>query len=151
MNMNAIILYDSFSLALKANLLLQRASIKAGHLPGWNIVPWRTQLLRSQLFSKLALNEAADAELIVCAWSDSRPLNQWIADWLEQWISCRSSESSAIALLGENDDIHLTNIGAELSRFSENYGVSLIIGQGEVPGFVLPNPISDQIGRLHLT
>jgi hypothetical protein len=136
--MNAIILYDSFGLASEANILLQRASANAGSSTDWNVTPWRTQMLRSQMFSRLALNEAADAHLVICAWMNSRNFNQWIEDWLEQWISCHPGEELAIAILGENDDIRSCSVTTELSRFSELHGVSLIIGQTEIPEMTVP-------------
>ncbi len=147
--MNAIILYDSFSLASKAHVLLQRASFNAGYPSGWSIMPWRTQMLRSQMFSRLALNEAADAHLTVCAWSGSRAFHQWIQDWLEQWLSYRRGEESAIAILGENG-LHDCRTMTELSEFSKHHGVSLIVGQEELAQINPPSPRFSHVNRLNL-
>ena len=132
--MNAFIVYDSFSLASKANAMLHRASANAGGAPDWNITPWRTQMLRVEPYSEIAHRDAADAHLIVFAWVNSRPFHQWIKEWLEKWISGRKVEGAAIAILGESEDICQGSAAMELKRFAEERGVSLIVGQKGMPG-----------------
>jgi hypothetical protein len=138
--MNACIIYDSFSLASKANTLLHRASANAGASPDWNVTPWRTQMLRVQPYSEIAHQDAADAHLIVFAWVNNRPFHQWIKEWLEQWLSGRKVEEVAIAILGENEDICQSNAALELKQFAAERGVALIVGQKEIPGIAASNP-----------
>jgi hypothetical protein len=138
--MNAFIIYDSFSLASKANTLLHRASANAGDSPDWNVTPWRTQMLRVQPYSEIAHRDAADAHLIVFAWLNNRPFHQWIKEWLEQWILGRKVEEAAIAILGESEDICQSSAALELKHFAEARGVSLIVGQMEMTGTATSNP-----------
>jgi hypothetical protein len=131
--MTALILYDTFTLASKANTLLQRASAKADGSLDWKVIPWRTHLLRSASFTELALAEAADAHLIICAWRDSHPFHHWTESWLVQWNSCRKVHDAAIALVSENDDTVQMGAAMELSRFAERHGLPLIIAQRAAP------------------
>jgi hypothetical protein len=148
--MNAIILYDSLTLASKATAMLRRAAANAGQEANWNLISWRTESLRSQSFSELALDEAIDSHLIVCAWLNFRPFHQWIEDWLEQWTVRREYEESAIAMLGEGHDISCGSAEIALSRFSELHGVSLIVGKREIPDTFLSNADHDILCGPHL-
>jgi hypothetical protein len=149
--MNAFIIYDSFSLASKANTLLHRASVNAGASPDWTVTPWRTQMLRVQPYSEIAHRDAADAHLIVFAWMNNRPFHQWIKEWLEQWLSGRKVEESAIAILGENEDICQSSAALELKQFAEERGVALIVGQKEIPGFTASNPRQSSAKEMNLS
>lgn len=123
--MTALIIYDSFGLASKANILLQRASANADRFLDWRIVSFRTQMLRSEPFAQAVLKEAVEANLIICAWLESRPFHHWIQTWLEQWISSRNNNDAAIAVLGERDDAAWKGL-TELSRFAAMHGLALI-------------------------
>jgi hypothetical protein len=130
--MTALILYDNYTLASKANTLLQRASARADRTLDWEIISWRTVMLRSQPFAQSALDQAVRANLIICAWLDGRPLYYWAEKWLERWAACRNYRDAAIAVLGEGWDA--TNVpGAsaalELTRFTARHGLPFIAGE----------------------
>lgn len=131
--MSALILYDSISLASNANALLQRASLNAGGKPTWNVRLWRTQMLKEPLFFELAQNDAAEAELIICAWHERRPFSQWIQDWLDLWVLGRTCRHPAIALLGENDQVLFSPTAIKLREFSELRGIAMITSQPDLP------------------
>jgi hypothetical protein len=126
--MTALILYDNFTLAAKANALLQRASANASHFLDWHVIAWRTELLKSESMAEIALKEAVDAHLIICAWRDSRPFHLWTEKWLEEWISRRNIEEAAFALVGESED-PWTGAALELSQFAEKHRIALIVGR----------------------
>jgi hypothetical protein len=149
--MNAFIIYDSFSLASKANTLLHRASANAGDSPDWNITPWRTQMLRVEPYSEIAHRDAADAHLIVFAWLNNRPFHQWIKEWLEKWISGRKVKEAAIAILGESEDVCQGSAAMELKRFAEERGVSLIVGQKGIPGGAVASSSRSQMNPMNLS
>ncbi len=149
--MTALILYDSSSLAAKANTLLQRAAINVVGLPGCNVILWRTQMLEVPRFFELAQNEAAEAQLVICAWHDHRPFSQWIQDWLELWILSRSCRNPAIALLGESDQMFFSRAAVKLREFSELSGISLIAGQRELPEDLASRPAHLHARRFNLS
>ena len=131
--MSALILYDSLSLASNANALLQRASLNAGGTPTWHVRLWRTQMLKEPRFFELAQNDATEAELIICAWHESRPFSQWIQDWLDLWVLGRNGRQPAIALLGESDQVLFSHTAIKLREFSELRGVAMITSQPDLP------------------
>ena len=131
--MSALILYDSISLASNANALLQRASLNADGTPTWHVRLWRTQMLKEPRFFELAQNDAAEAQLIICAWHESRLFSQWIQDWLDLWVLGGNCRQPAIALLGESDQILFSHTAIKLREFSESRGIAMITSQPELP------------------
>jgi hypothetical protein len=65
--MRALVIYDDVALAAKACVTLQHAGRRAEATASWNIKPWRVEILRLQSAADEALEEAADAELIIFA------------------------------------------------------------------------------------
>lgn len=136
--MTAIILYDNFSLARGANILLQRASANVRGFLKCNVFAWRTRHLKSQPDAAKALAEAAEADLIICAWAQSQPLCHWMEQWLEQWIDCRKGKETAIAVLGQYEG---PGPGAanELSRFAEKHGIPMMAThEADLPAGTMP-------------
>jgi hypothetical protein len=136
--MTAFIVYDSFTLACKANALLQRVAANIGNFQ-WKISPWRTDLLR---FDAESLNEARTAQLIVFAWEDSRPFTNWIEQWLEQWALKRSVREGAVALLGGNEHIRNSAAATGLAEFAQKHGLELIF-----PGMTTPAAAAPELPR----
>src|SRR5580698_7862311 len=119
--MTAFILYDNFALAMRANVLLRRASATADQSLNWTVMACRTEMLKTRFLADLALKEAIGAHLIICAWLDSRPFHHWAETWFEQWNACRTVSDAAIAVLGETNDPSWKGTAAELARFSQQH------------------------------
>lgn len=151
MLMTAVILYDSFTLASKANTMLQRASANAENSLEWKIIPWRTEMLRSRVFVDPSLQEAANAPLIICAWNDSRPFQHWVERWLEEWNACRAVDDAAIAILGEHDEAGWNSAAVELARFADAHQLHLIAGQrtpaDKNQALETPSPVLANVSR----
>src|SRR5271170_2880640 len=87
--MKALIIYDDFYSALKANASLQHSAHKADLAVQWNIRPWRVDMLKFPPTADEALTEALDAHLIVFAGHSAQSLPFWLERWIEQWIKSR--------------------------------------------------------------
>src|SRR5271154_5711262 len=70
--MKALIIYDDFYSAIKANASLQHSADKADLAVRWNIRPWRVDMLKFPPTADEALTEALDAHLIVLAGQKNR-------------------------------------------------------------------------------
>ncbi|HEX9045632.1 MAG TPA: hypothetical protein VF988_01280 [Verrucomicrobiae bacterium] len=137
--MTAFIIYDSFALACRANVLLQNVAENVSGSFVWNVLPWRTQILRFNPTGQMALREARDAHLLVFAWEDQRPLHSWMANWLESWAACRTIPEAAIAVVREGNQ-H-TEALPELSRFAARHGIGMILSERNIPEFRISAPV----------
>lgn len=125
--MNAIILYDEFDCATKANAMLARAARRADETTRWNVKPWRVNLLTLTGMADEALVEATDAHVIVFAVRSQAGLPPWLLDWLEQWAGCRQVQEAALAVFGGGNANTLSAPAIpELSHFAERHGLSFI-------------------------
>jgi hypothetical protein len=124
-HMNAVIIYDRFEIAAKANAVLERATHRTGETVNWNVKPWRVDMLNLRLTAEAALAEAAEAHLIVVA---VREVQALLVDWLERWATCRHVQEAALAVWdGGNADTRRTREIPELSRFARRHGLSLLL------------------------
>lgn len=129
--MNAIIIYDNFELATKANATLGHAMQHADKTAPWQVKPWRVNLLTLTDLADAALNDAADAHLVVFALRETEPLPPSLVDWLDQWASHRQVPDAALAVFGgRNGGEHLAPATSELSYFAERHGLSFIFDDG---------------------
>jgi len=97
--MKAMVIYDSFVLAAKANSLLQSAAGKSSCELEWDIKPWRANLLNLPGFMDEARAEGNEARLIVIALENLNSLPFWLEQWLEEWAVERKFEEAALAVL----------------------------------------------------
>jgi len=116
--MTALIIYDEIALAKQAKAMLERADATTR----WDVKPWRVDLLTAQGMGKAALNDAADAHLIVFAVHQAQSLPAWLVDWLEQWATRRQ------VFDGGNGDTLSRTAAPELSQFAERQGLSFVFG-----------------------
>ncbi len=65
--MKALIIYQDFASAVKANGALQRTTLHADVHVQWSIRPWRLDLLKFPPTAEEALADAMDAHLILFA------------------------------------------------------------------------------------
>src|SRR5882724_6657766 len=97
--MTALIIYDNLASATTAVATLQHAAHRAELNAPWNIKPWRVDVLRFPLAADEALEEAADADLIVFAGPQAYLLPTWLKEWLERWTTRRQVEDVALAVM----------------------------------------------------
>jgi len=125
--MNAVIIYDEFDYAAKANAMLERAAHRMDETTHWSIKPWRVDMLKLPPAAEAALAEAAEAHLIVLAVRQVQSLLPWLVDWLERWATCRQVQEAALAVWdGENAATRSARATPELSQFAGHHGLSLI-------------------------
>src|SRR5271167_4231897 len=97
--MKALIIYDDFYSAIKANESLQHSAHKADFSVQWNIRPWRVDMLKFPPTAEEALTDAIEAHLIVLAWHKTQPFPFWLQNWLERWAKCRQITDAALAVI----------------------------------------------------
>lgn len=129
--MKALIIYDNFAFAARANTMLQRAGEQTEAAVHWNIRPWRVDSLNMARNADEALMDAADTHLIVFAGHRARSVPSWLLNWLERWVACRQVKDAAFAVIGGTDGETLSLPAApELSRFAKQHGLSFITDEG---------------------
>ena len=125
--MNAVVLYDTFDFAAKANAMLERAAHWTDETTHWSVKPWRVDMLKLPPAAEAALAEAAEAHLMVLELRQVPSLLPWLVDWLEQWAACRQVQDAALAVWdGGNAASRSARATPELSQFAGRHGLSLI-------------------------
>jgi hypothetical protein len=125
--MKAVIIYQDFTSAVKANGALQHSEQHSDVHVRWNIRPWRVDMLKCPPTADEALEDAMDAHLIVFAGCCTRSISHCLQDWLEKWAECRQIEAAALAIFaGENSDKLSTSAALHLSQFVKHHGLSVI-------------------------
>jgi hypothetical protein len=125
--MNAVIIYDEFDYATKANAMLERAAHRTGEITHWSVKLWRVDVLKLSPAAETALAEAAEAHLIMLAVRQVQSLLPWLVDWLERWATRRQVQEAALAVWdGGNADTRFARATPELSQFAGRHGLSLI-------------------------
>jgi len=125
--MNAVIIYDRFDSAAKANARLERAAHRTDETTLWSVKAWRVDLLKLPPAADVALAEAAEAHLIVLAVGQVQSLPPWLVEWLERWATGRQVHEAALAVWdGGNADTRSARGTPELSQFARHHGLSLI-------------------------
>jgi hypothetical protein len=131
--MKAIIIYDNFAFAAKANEMLQRAANQADATMRWNIKTWRVDALDLRGSAEEALRDAQDAHLIVFAGHRAQALPSWLLHWLERWVASRQITGAAFAVMGgSNGDTLSLPAMPELSSFARRHGLDFIVDDGPI-------------------
>jgi len=132
--MKAVIIYDNFAFAAKANEMLQQAANQADAAMRWNIKPWRVDALNLHRSAEAALVDAIDAHLIVFAGHRAQSLPSWLQNWLERWVAGRQIADAAFAVIGgRNGDTLSMPATPDLSHFARRHGLDFIVDD-ELPG-----------------
>ncbi len=125
--MKAIIIYDDFEVAIKARSALAR-SLQQHHLAiEWHISPWSAKILTFSAAAIEALNDAADAHLIVFAGVSTGPRTPWLHDWMERWVRLRQVKDPILAVVVADDagDISLSS-SPDIARFAWRHGLNCL-------------------------
>lgn len=129
--MKALIIYDDFAVAARANAMLLGASAWADEGLQWDVKPWRMDMLHPSPAGDEALAEAADTHLIVLAAGYACSLPAELIEWLHQWALRRQVQDAAIAILdGDQGGRLVAQAAPELSEFVQRHGLSLIVEPG---------------------
>jgi hypothetical protein len=124
--MNALIIYDSFAAAAKANATLKHSTDNLAFDVQWNIKPWRVDMLKFPPTAEEALTEALDAHLIVLAGRIAQPLPAWLLTWLEHWAKCRHVGEAAMAVFGIGKAVQISLLAtSNLADFAKQHGLGL--------------------------
>jgi hypothetical protein len=131
--LNAVIVYDTFSLALKAKAQLEER--RTAEKAQWNVKPWRAEKLKLPASAGAASKDAAEAHLIILAMPQARSFRPWLMDWLERWARCRKFEGAALAVCDGGDVATLSaRTPPELSRFAKRHGLRLELDDNALTG-----------------
>ena len=123
----ALLIYDDFASAVKANTALQRVAEQADLTVLWNIRPWCVDVLRLLPAADKALNEALDAHLIVFAGNRAQSNPSWLQRWLEQWAACRSISDAALAVIADGGQQTFSSaVSAGLTEFARRHKLEII-------------------------
>jgi hypothetical protein len=125
--MNALIIYQDLASAAKAKAALQDPSKYPDVTVQWNIRSWRVEMLKFPPTAATALDDAADAHLVVFAGCCARLFPLGLQDWLEQWARRRQIRDVALAVINSTDSGVLSkNVIKELSGFARRHGLGLV-------------------------
>ncbi len=126
--MNALIIYDEFAFAARANAALQRSASHLGQSIKWNVCPWRLDMLKFPQTAEEAFNEAMNGHLVILAGVTAKPFPAWLNDWLEHWAKCRRIDEAALAIIdgATKHTSSLSNISG-MSQFAEQRGLGFIV------------------------
>ena len=123
--LNAVIIYDTLDLALKAKVMLECG--RTDEPTHWNVKPWRVDMLKLPPAADVALTEAAEAHLMLLAVRQVHSFLPWLINWLEQWAICRQVKEAALAVwAGGNADTRSARAVPALSQFARHHGLSFI-------------------------
>jgi hypothetical protein len=125
--MKALIIYDDITCAANTTAILHRVAHHADITVKWEITPWRLNRLEFPPTANQALEDAADAHLIVFAVRSTPRLPAWLMDWLEEWARHRQIPDAAVAIIGDGTAVAaVAPATTELSRFARQHGLSFI-------------------------
>jgi hypothetical protein len=127
--MNAVIIYEDFDCAAKANAMFCSAAHRADEALPWSVKPWRLDLLNRPLTADAALTDAAEAHLVLFSLRRPSSFPAWVLEWLEQWAERRQVQDAALAVWdGGNGDTLSATAAHALTQFADRHGVSFIFG-----------------------
>jgi hypothetical protein len=142
MTIRALIIYNDFASAAKANAALLRSAQNVDFATLWEVKPWRLNLLRFPPAAEEALTDAIDSHLIVFAGYSADPLPLWLFGWLEQWVKCRRIEGASLAAIGsKRSDTFAIPTAIELASFAKSHGLSFVVDEGDASQGSMTPPI----------
>jgi hypothetical protein len=129
--MKALIVYDDFASAAKANATLQRIGHRSKVRVRWIIKPWQVNVLREEMTAENALTDAVDAHLILFAGQRAQSIPLWIHAWLDRWAALREIQDAAVAVIngGYNGGL-VTSDSSELAALVLRHGLTFIADEG---------------------
>ena len=95
--MKALIIYREVASAIRANATLHSLKLSPSVTAGWEVLPWRMDMLKFPAAATEALIEARDAHLMLFAGGFPGSLPVWLLDWLARWTGVRQIKDAALA------------------------------------------------------
>ena len=126
MTLKAAVIYDDFDFAARAAALLERVAIRADEAMKWDVKPWRLDVLKTSSLADAALDETADADLIVVALRRTPSLPDELRGWLESWAMKRQTVDAAVMVLCTEENATSTPLWRELKEFAERHGLPFL-------------------------
>jgi hypothetical protein len=127
--MKALIIYQDFASAVKANTALQNLTLPADTRVEWEVVPIRMEMLKFPPTATEALVAATDAHLILFVGALSQSLPFWLLDWMQRWAAGRQVKDAVVAVTaGADGDAPTLPVIHVLRQFAGQNGLSFIIG-----------------------
>ncbi len=123
MTLKAAVIYDDFDFAARAAALLERVAIRADEAMKWDIKPWRLDVLKEPSLADAALDETADADLIVVALRKTLALPDELMSWLESWAMKQQTEDTAMMMFCWEKNAASTLLWHELKEFAKWHGL----------------------------
>ena len=128
--MKALIIYQNFASAIKANTALQNLKLPAGTGTGagWEVVPVRMEMLKLPPTTTQALIAATDAHLVLFVGASSHSLPSWVLDWLQRWVAVRQIKDAIVAVsAGTYGDAPALPVLRALRQFAGKHGLRFIM------------------------
>jgi len=126
MTLKATVIYDDFDFATRAAALLERVAVRVHEAIKWDVKPWRLDVLKQSSLAGAAGAEAADADLLVFALSQTHSLPPELTVWLEDWETNRQIEDTAIMVLSPGERAAATPLWHELKQFAQRQGLAFL-------------------------
>jgi hypothetical protein len=133
-NMKALIIYDDFASAARANAALQQSARNLDHSMEWEVIPWRSEVLKYPESAAEMLTDALDAHLIVITARSAQSTPLGLKCWLNHWAKCRRIKSAAVALVTEGSTFLLSALaGDEMPTLADQHGFSIFFDKSQNP------------------
>jgi hypothetical protein len=133
--MKALIIYQNFASAMKANAALQNLKLNSDTRVGWEVVPVRMEMLKFPPATTEALLAAIDVHLVLFIGSFSQALPHWVLDWLQRWAAARQVKDAVIAIsTGAYGGVPALRVIRALRQFAGESGLSFIVSPEIVHG-----------------
>ena len=127
--LKALIIYQNFASAIKANTALQNLKLPADTGADWEVVPVRMEMLKLQPTATQALMATMDARLVFFVGAFSQSLPFWVLDWLQRWAAVRQVKDAVVAVnAGAYGDAPALPVIRALRQFAGDHGLNFIIG-----------------------
>ncbi len=126
MTLKAAVIYDDFDFAARAAALLKRVAMRADEVMKWDIRPWRLDVLKQSFLASAALDETADADLIVVALCGTHLLPDELMEWLEHWAAHRQIRDVALMAFCPEENAGPMSLGERLKAFAEWHGLPFL-------------------------
>lgn len=126
--MKALIIYQDFASAMKANVTLQNLKLSPHARIDWEVVPWRMDMLRFPPTATDALMAATDAHLMLFAGRLPESVPFWLLDWLREWAAARHVKDAALGVTASaNGEILSAAAISRLRQFTQEHGLNFIM------------------------
>lgn len=126
--MKALIIYQNFASAIKANTALQNLKLPADAGADWEVVPVRMEMLKLPPTATQALMAAMDVHIVLFVGAFSQSLPSWVLDWLQRWAAVRQVKDAVVAVnAGAYGDAPALPVIRALREFAGERGLSFIM------------------------